>query len=92
MILPDLPLEVIIIVAQFLAADHAFATLVALHSASHAMKEETPAILYETLFLDCTDKIPRFYKEGFRPGASDDLKSKFRYIKSVSSHPSSKRH
>jgi hypothetical protein len=62
--LPDLPLEVILIVAQFLAGDHAFATLGALHSCSHALKEETSSVLYETIFLDNPKKVPKWFCSG----------------------------
>lgn len=62
-VLPDLPTEIIVLVGQFLAGNHAFGTLAALHTTSHALKEETTPILYETLFLDNKDNMPFYFQD-----------------------------
>jgi hypothetical protein len=79
MVLPDLPLEVITIVAQFLAGDHAFATLAALHASNHALKQETSPILYETLFLDNKDNMSPYFQDSSEEGRRRMIK----YTKSV---------
>jgi hypothetical protein len=79
MSIPDLPLEVIGVIGQFLAGDHAFASLAALYSASHALQEETSSILHETAFLDTGDKVPAYLQD-----ESEDGKKRREYIKSVS--------
>jgi hypothetical protein len=62
--LPSLPLELIVTVAEFLAGDHAFSTLVALHSINRLVRDETSAILYETLFFDNVKKTWACHVEG----------------------------
>jgi hypothetical protein len=78
MSLPDLPLELIVTVAEFLAGDHAFATLATLHSTNHQLKEETSSILYETLFLDNKNRMPTYLQDETEEG-----KRKAGYTKSV---------
>jgi hypothetical protein len=78
MSLPDLPLELIVTVAEFLAGDHAFSTLAALHATSHQLKEETSSILHETLFLDNKERMPAYVQDETEEG-----KRKARYTKSV---------
>lgn len=78
MSLPDLPLELIVTVAEFLAGDHAFASLAALYSTNHQLREETASILYETLFLDNKDRMPAYLQDETEEG-----KRKAGYTKSV---------
>lgn len=50
--IPDLPLDVYGVIAEFLAGSFAFATLANLNVANHSIWDETTPVLYETLLLD----------------------------------------
>jgi hypothetical protein len=74
MSLPDLPLDVVVTVGEFLAGDHAFGTLAALHQVSRAIKHGTLAVLYETLFLDKGPGSVHASAEGLRHTKSVSLR------------------
>jgi hypothetical protein len=61
---PELPFDVLVTVAEFLAGDHAFGTLAALHQTSRELKEGTLAVLYETFFLDKGPGLVKASAEG----------------------------
>lgn len=50
--IPDLPLDVYGVIAEFLAGAFAFGTLASLNVANHLIRDETTPVLYETLLLD----------------------------------------
>jgi hypothetical protein len=85
MSIPDIPLDVIITVAEFLAGDHAFGTLGALNQLNHEIKIGTMPVLYETLFFDKLDQT-----DFYRPEEVDDRSATpsdgFHYTKSVLFH------
>jgi hypothetical protein len=51
-IYPRLPMELIVTIAEFLIGDFAFGTTANLNLTCHTVREETLAVLYETLCLD----------------------------------------
>jgi hypothetical protein len=63
---PDLPLDVLVTVAEFLAGDHAFGTLAALNRVSHGLRSGTMPVLYETFFLDKRPGLVQALPEGLR--------------------------
>jgi hypothetical protein len=79
---PDLPLDVIVTVAEFLAGDHAFETLAALNQASRTVKQATLAVLFETLFFDNVDEMDFFQQDNDGNRSITQLNS-VRYTKSV---------
>lgn len=60
---PDLPLDVIIVVSQFLAGCYAFGSLAALHLADHNVRDATLSVLYETVLMNNFEHLP-YYKTG----------------------------
>lgn len=72
-----LPVELLVIVGQFLAGDRKLGTLASLNSASKPIQEETKAILYETLFLKHSRKVARALSDPTRTPL------KWRYCKYV---------
>lgn len=49
----DLPLDVFVIIAEFLAGAFAFSTLASLNIANHGVRDETTPVLNETVMFDC---------------------------------------
>lgn len=49
---PDLPLDIYGVIAEFLAGAFAFRTLANLNVANHGIRDETTPILYETVMFD----------------------------------------
>jgi hypothetical protein len=82
--LPDLPVDVLITVSEFLAGDHAFGTIAALSQANHATREGTTPVLYETFFLDKVDELA-FFRDIEKTRRSKASLRRFRYTKLV--HP-----
>lgn len=80
--LPDLPVDVLIVVSEFLAGDHAFGTIAAMNQASHATREGTTPVLYETLFLDKVDETA-FFRDVEKSRRSKASLQRFRYTKLV---------
>lgn len=78
--LPNIPTEVLIIVAEFLAGDRAFGTLAALHMADREMQMEILPVLYETLFMDNKNHLLPFLEDERTLVANQG----FKYTKSVS--------
>jgi hypothetical protein len=50
--IPNLPLDIYGVIAEFLAGAFAFGTLASLNVANHLIRDETTSVLYETLLLD----------------------------------------
>jgi hypothetical protein len=82
MSLPDLPVDVLITVSEFLAGAHAFGTIAALNQASHATREGTTPLLYETIFLDKVDETA-FFRDIEKSRRSEASLQRFRYTKLV---------
>lgn len=57
--IPDLPLDVYGIIAEFLAGSFVFGTLANINVASRLIQEETLPVLYETLLIDDEEKWPQ---------------------------------
>jgi hypothetical protein len=49
---PDLPVDIYGVIAEFLAGAFAFGTLANLNVADHGIRDVTTPVLYETLLLD----------------------------------------
>lgn len=79
---PNLPLDLLITVSEFLAGSHAFGTLAALNRTNHKLRSGTIPVLYETLFLDKVDEI-RFLGNDEKGNGSQGPLPGFRYTKSV---------
>jgi hypothetical protein len=58
MVVPELSLDVIYVIACYLAGDHAFGTLAALHLANHDVAETVLPVLYETVLMDNDHNMP----------------------------------
>jgi hypothetical protein len=69
--------DVLGVVAEFLAGDHAFGTLANLSIASHVTREVTLSVLYETLLLDNAKNLAHYRKRTF------PIPAGFRYTKYV---------
>lgn len=66
--IPDLPLDIYGVIADFLAGSFAFGTLANLNVASHFIREETLPVLYETLLMNDEEKWPQSKEEiGLKP-------------------------
>lgn len=76
MTVPDLPLDVIYVVACHLAGSFAFGTLAALHLASRHVAETIVPVLYETVLADNMDRLPPETNERYDAGEHP-----FRYTK-----------
>lgn len=50
--LPELPTDIITVIAQFLAGCHAFGSLASLHMAKRDVRDATMPVLFETVFMD----------------------------------------
>jgi hypothetical protein len=81
---PNLPLDLLITVAEFLAGSHAFGTLAALNQVNHDIQSGTTPVLYETLFLDKVDEM-RVLGDHEKGDGSQGPLAGFRYTKSVQS-------
>jgi hypothetical protein len=58
MVVPELPLDVLYVVACHLAGTHAFGSLANLHLANHDVAETVLPVLYETLLMDNEENLP----------------------------------
>jgi hypothetical protein len=57
-----MPTDVLVIVVEFLAGDHAFGTLANLSLADRDIRDETLPVLYETVTLDNPRTAPTLAK------------------------------
>jgi hypothetical protein len=79
MSLPDLPLDVLYVIACHLAGTYAFGTLANLHIANHLVAETVLPVLYETVLVDNEVELPfDGYGRSITRGTSPD---RFRYTK-----------
>jgi hypothetical protein len=63
-----LPVEVLVIVGQFLAGSYCFGTLANLNSVSKSMHEESQPVLYETLILKYSKEVETSILASSDPG------------------------
>lgn len=63
-----LPVEVLVIVGQFLAGSYCFGTLANLNSASKSMHQESQPVLYETLILKYSKEVETSILASSHPG------------------------
>jgi hypothetical protein len=61
--MPQLPVELIGVIAEHLIGGHAFGTVASLNLASKAIRRETLPVLYETLLLEHCKGL-EYYRSG----------------------------
>jgi hypothetical protein len=61
---PELPLDIIHVVACHLAGMFAFGSLAALHLANHDFAETVEPVLYETVLVDNMRRLPSMRDHG----------------------------
>jgi hypothetical protein len=74
--LPDLPVEILAVIAEHLIGQHAFGTAASINILSKAVHRETLPVLYESFFFEHYKHLP-YYEDGKR------LPDPLRYTKSV---------